>query len=146
MTGLAQQVNQLTGVVQDLVRPNPKTVGGAYHLWVGRQSFAFGGGAKVAVGWGLAMDYLNTVVGCPKRKTPLKIADKLPDFSPAYQTTCTNHALRGIALAPAPEPALFCWWAVTIGPVPFFPPPRSEFVLAHMTQFACKLGVFCLPG
>ncbi len=40
----------------------------AYHFRERRQSFTQGGGASVAVGLGLAGDYLNTGNESPKRK------------------------------------------------------------------------------
>ncbi|HCF25773.1 MAG TPA: hypothetical protein DEV81_00790 [Cyanobacteria bacterium UBA11049] len=72
--------------------PTRTPVSTAYHFRERGQSFALAGGASVAVGLGLAVDYTNTFLRMPKTKAPFRIAYKLPDFRPAYQTTCANHA------------------------------------------------------
>ncbi len=82
--------------------PTRTPVSTAYHFRERRQSFAFGGGAKVAVGLGLAVDYQNTGNESPKRKTPSIIAYKLPDFRPAY----TDYLRQSCSLRHKDAPAL----------------------------------------
>jgi len=51
--------------------PTRTPVSTAYHLQERRHSFALSGGASVAVGLGLAVDYMNTFLRMPKTKAPL---------------------------------------------------------------------------